>query len=661
MILNLILLFIIYIIFIIYYSLKLFLGSESVIKNFNNTLAFLSVCTIIFNICLCLYIFYSLQNKKGDNGPKGIQGIMGKNGKDGICTAKCGQSACYSLVIEKVNKFLKDKNLGDIGNKFIMNKINKICFSDKYIGFLTSPSEKKPNEKTLIDYISDIVIEWVKQILSFKNGVKFLNTKELDESFYDKNITPFKEIKKFEIWDWGDPYRFKPIIRQQCSNKKELPHSEEAALEILYTNNYDEPVFVNKLNPTLYGPDDCNYNQLGEQKTNPRNTEHCYYYNDSTDNVDIKKTWKKEEYFSFSKDISFFNISKKTINNKTYYPVGTVWRGNNNIYKNEKKTSYGPPKETILISELGTQPPKDFELIWSTNDKICNNCIPSNNSFSIWRPIPPDNYVSLGDYITRGDLKPETNSIRCIPKKCVQEIKILDNSSVWTEEGFQKKEKSNPDSKAVIKEYSKRVSIWPVGITEKEEEITNISYKKINPLRIGGYNLFRSRDAHLKPRNSSGKGWEIIPSCYNIVKTDDPKIPSNDLGIGWIGGKKRENKYSVFSDLKYTLTGIITNNDIKNNKKGGCYIDHVKENLYNIKTFNTKSKKFDINLVLENNSLWNINMISEKDYIIKLSSSSGNKCLTQIIETTGEIKYKLDKCESGGTNWAFTPSTGFSL
>ena len=661
MILNLILLFCIYIIFILYYSIKLFLGNESIIINFNNTLAFLSVSTIFFNIILCLYIYYSLQHKKGLNGPRGITGIIGKSGKDGLCTAKCGQSACYSLVLAKMNAFIKEKNIGLLENTFIKNKINKICFSEKYMGFLTSPSTNKPNEKKLIDYIGDITVEWVKTILKFKDGVKFLNTEELDESFYDKNITPFKEIKKFEIWDWGDPYRFKPIIRQQCSNKKELPHTEEATLELLYTNNYLEPVFVNTLNPTVYGPENCPYNQLGEKKTNPRGSANCYYYEENSKDVVVKKTWKKEEYLSFSQDISFYNLKKKSVNGKNYYPVGTVWRGSNQIFKPGKMDSYGPHKETILVSDVGTQPPIDFQLIWSTVDKGCENCIPSGNSFSIWRPIPSKGFVSLGDLITQGDTKPTTDTIRCVPKKCVQELVIKDNSSVWTEKGFEKIEQSGVDSNPNTKTYIKKVSIWPVGITEKEEEIANLSYKKINPLRVGGYNLFRANNAHVKPQKETGKGWEIIPSCYSIVKTDDPEIPSNDLGIGWMGGKKRENKYSVFTDLNYTLTGFIINNDHKNKQnKGGCYIDHVRDNQYSIKFYNKQTKKFDSELNLDGNSLWKINMLSQKDNIIKLSSVSSNMCIQQSLKKNGEISYSLESCE-GGTNWKFTPSTGFSI
>ena len=238
-----------------------------------------------------MYIYYSLIGKKGLIGPKGIRGKHGKNGKDGLCTAKCGQSACYSIVVKKIQDFMDKENIGELKNKFIKNKINKICFSDKYLGFLSHGSDSKPNEKKLIDYISDICLSWIKTILKFKNGPMFLNSESLEESFYDPNITPFKEIKKYEIWEWGKNIYLNQYLDSSVATHQICP-AEESELQILYTNHYKKPVFVNKLIPVRYGPDDCPYNQLGEDKSNPRNIVNCYYNNQD---VVTKKTWIKEE------------------------------------------------------------------------------------------------------------------------------------------------------------------------------------------------------------------------------------------------------------------------------------------------------------------------------------------------------------------------------
>ena len=671
--LNIIILLFLFLCGISYISLKILMGSGNIIEKFNNTLTLLSIGTIVVNICFCLYIYYSLLGKKGGRGPKGIRGEHGKNGKDGLCTAKCGKAACYSLVLKHIKTFMNEKNIGELNNTFITKRINKICYSEKYIGFLTSGSETKPNEKKLIDYISNLSLEWIRIILKFKNGVRFLNSSELDESFYDKNITPFKEIKKYEIWDWGSTYRFKPIIRQQCSNKKELPNAEQADLEVVYTNSYTKPVFVNEMNDTRYGPVDCPHNQLGENRTRDE-VPLCFYYNENGDEVVAKKTWKTDEYISFSQDIGFYNLDPKTILNKKYYPVGTVWRGNNNIYQDDKKERYGPKKETILVSEMNTKPPTDFIQIWSTADKECDNCIPGDNSFSIWRPIAPKGYVSLGDYIGRGDIKPSLDVIRCIPNKCVQEIKILNDSSIWDEKGFVKKEQTGLNAKPISKKFVGKVSVWPIGITDKEEEIANYSYKKINPLRVAGYNLFRANNSYSKPSKDHGKGWEIKTSCYKILKTDDPDIPSSDIGVGWLGGKQRDNSYSSFTDLGYTLNGFVTNNDIKKDDKLGFYIDHVKEDQYALRGFNKATRKFDRYLLSNetkisytneinssiHNSLWKINIIDDKEKTVKLVSSN-SRCLHQDIHTDGTIDIELNECEHGGTQWKFSPSTGYSF
>ena len=118
--------------------------------------------------------------------------------------------------------------------------------------------------------------------------------------------------------------------------------------------------------------------------------------------------------------------------------VGSVWRGSNNIYRNDKKENYGPEKNTILVSGKNIKPPEDFIKIWTTEQSGCEGCLPPNSSFSVWRPIPPKGYVSLGDYIVEGDSKPPLDTIRCIPENCVQEIKIQNDTSIWNEKGFQK-------------------------------------------------------------------------------------------------------------------------------------------------------------------------------------------------------------------------------
>ena len=117
--------------------------------------AFIAACLIIFNICLNIFVYASLINAK-TTGPKGINGIDGKKGKTGICTAYCGQQVCNKQIIDSINNYLESKNIKFMKNKFMIEKISKICNSDKYIGFLNSDSPHKPIEKDLISYIEKI-------------------------------------------------------------------------------------------------------------------------------------------------------------------------------------------------------------------------------------------------------------------------------------------------------------------------------------------------------------------------------------------------------------------------------------------------------------------------------------------------------------------------
>ena len=375
---NILILLVLYILGCIYVILTLLFGKDTFFKNLSNTMAFIVIALLIFHFFLCSYIYISLTNAHGSHGPPGIEGKRGNDGKPGKCTSECGQQNCYTIITNNISTFLKDENRGTFENTFLKNKINKICFSDNYQGFLTSKLKQKPTEKELINYLNDTILKWIKIILSNKqkNGTRFLNNSDYDETYYDPNITPFNEIKKYEIWDWGEPYKMKPIIRRQCTDKEQLPKSDISDLDIIYTNDYEEPIFTTQTRKNTYGPINCPYNQLGSDFSNPRDITKCFYYNEKNEVIKKENVWIHEEYIGFKRDISFYNISKRTINGKTYYPIGTVWRGNKNPFRsNTTQLFYGPSKKTILVSG-DIKHPVDFKKIWSSDD--CKNCVPDN-------------------------------------------------------------------------------------------------------------------------------------------------------------------------------------------------------------------------------------------------------------------------------------------
>ena len=104
--------------------------------------------------------------------------------------------------------------------------------------------------------------------------------------------------------------------------------------------------------------------------------------------------------------------------------------------------------------------------------------------------------------------------------------------------------------KSKVKECKlKPVSIYPVGITDKDEEIKNLGHKKIskkkkkkklNKVDIICLELLIQHQENQETTRKSG--YIIKPSSYTVTKTNDPEVPNNDLGIGWLGGKLRDSK-----------------------------------------------------------------------------------------------------------------------
>ena len=685
MIFNLLLLIVVFLIFIIYQSfITIFSSKDSGFKNLVKLFALWGGCIIFFNIFYNIYIYYSLMNSKGFRGPRGIQGKHGPPGNKGVCTANCGQKVCISLVYEDINDYLKSKNINKMNNEYMITKIKKICLSDKYLGFLNSGDTEKPNEKTLIEYIQGKTKKWIDEILKFSNGSKFLNTPKATDSFFQKN-SPFDIIKKYEIWDWGEPYKFKPITRIQYGDKENIPQLE-SDLDVIFTNEY-EVVFFNKNNDNIYGPKDCPHDQLGKDFTNPRNISRCIYDNVTTvtpittlsslnspkslNNDDSsKQVWKRIEFIDYKKNISFYNISKtyldkvnKNIPNK-YYQVGSIWRSTNNTKRIPNSDIIGPPKNTILVRDMGNdnlKPPKKFELIWS--NKIPNLNIYNNlhNRISIWRPIPPDNYVSLGDYVTDDYKEPSVDNFRCVKLNKAEEFSI-DKEKIWDQTGYKIIVKdSSPTSEPIIHEL-KPISIYPIGITDKDDDIQNLGHKIITNIKTGGYNFFRASDSILN-NSSNEKCYIIKPTSYNIDKTNsntNTNIPIDEYGIGWLGGELRKSEYSVYKDLDkpFTPYGIIYKEDNKDKKfyieyndKNNSYVILQKNN--NIVEYLNTSLEFNENTSNDYNNLsWDI---------IDTTNNGNNTYSICIKNKNNYLNYINNKFtnETNCSKWILLPSTNF--
>ena len=145
-----------------------------------------------------------------------------------------------------------------------------------------------------------------------------------------------------------------------------------------------------------------------------------------------------------------------------------------------------------------------------------------------------------------------------------------------------------------MKLYNKtlnKVSIWPIGYNFLDEE--RINQRKRDLEYSGGYSLFRASDSYNKPNE---KAYLLKPEYIYKVNTPGELGQNTDLGFGWLGGKPREGKYSIYNYLGMTTFGIITNSDTNFSPDGlgkSYYIENVKDNLYGIKALNPETNLFE--------------------------------------------------------------------
>jgi len=78
-------------------------------------------------------------------------------------------------------------------------------------------------------------------------------------------------------------------------------------------------------------------------------------------------------------------------------------------------------------SDLALAEPRDYERIY--DDKGSG----SDDDGSVWRPIPPDGFVALGDVVQSGYDKPSTNDVRCVNSALVRTALV--GSQVWNDKG----------------------------------------------------------------------------------------------------------------------------------------------------------------------------------------------------------------------------------
>lgn len=542
-------------------------------KKLLNIVVYIIAFATLINILITAYSFFKTKDKIAQIGDKGIRGPKGKTGRKGICDDKCGQKVCYISVVEHAHKiFNKEMKKLDnshtkeeIQNTYLLNKINEICSSDKYMSIITQKFKKKPTEKKLIEYLKKIIEEWIilfikynpdsREDLNDHLGVKFLRNKNftpdiLNNPTYNENIesnpSPFFYLKKYDIYNWGEKDYYSQKKIEIESNNIEYPLPDLPKLYIMKTNNYTR-VYTSKMKKDLWSTQYCLFNQMGSDRTNPKNLKKCVFINPNTHLKEYKNTWKTHAYDE-PPELSLYNVKPfKTKNNHKFYPVGSVWAGKVNEDDTKKEyaerlpksknfcgsgqgldqdlnhSNSGPVKETILVSG-DVVDPEDFELLWDST-RGCSNCQQSDNSIKIYRPIPPEGYICLGDVAANSKQEAMDLQIKCIPEKYLQKIRM--GPMVWNNKIMKFSKFNNYTNYTKNKPHFFKK---PVSMTLFSAGASNIFEERQNNVNIdleddGGYNLFRI---------NAGKGYnktmEDMPAYkikHKYLQRANGKVPKN--------------------------------------------------------------------------------------------------------------------------------------
>lgn len=325
----------------------------------------------------------------------------------------------FISLLEKVDNNPLPEGLNQWNNMFEDNKGEKL-FIKKNVTL------KKNGEKytSIVDFETDNIHE------------KFFSTLGVPKDSNDKILSPFEEIKKYKSWYWGsDP----ALLPKLTIIPKTENINDTHSLCNTCVNFWKEGNFTCK----DFNLDENKKGRIKILKTNN------FYKVFSTDVAMQTKTDSVYTPFQLfgSKEVTFMRANNYVDENihfmfSEYKPVGDVVFDSslvrkyafesdacmpNNINYNKNLIDRIVDKEMSSILVSGdVKHPKDYKLIFTTSTR---NGINANIScLSIWKPIPPEDYVALGFVVDTmpyiedfGPNKPPFDRIVCVPKDCVEQ------------------------------------------------------------------------------------------------------------------------------------------------------------------------------------------------------------------------------------------------
>lgn len=149
-----------------------------------------------------------------------------------------------------------------------------------------------------------------------------------------------------------------------------------------------------------------------------------------------------------SKDVTFY----RPVPPAGYFVIGDYAQGN-------KKDAVGSAVVVKPIDEDPKNPlvqkPLKYERVWDSTGSR------PDQPFSIWHPVPPDKYVSVGCVATTGFQEPHIENYRCLRKDVAGEIHR--GSTIWNDAG------SHADTDVTLYQIEEYTNAFIAGAWESYE------------------------------------------------------------------------------------------------------------------------------------------------------------------------------------------------
>lgn len=551
--------------------------------------------TTLFNIVLSIIYYAAMRNKQGPVGKQGDPGDSGEQGEAGLCTPDCRDSIAYNSILASVTSYLQQKSGNKtfkLRNVFIKQKIKQMCASDE---FKQMAPYNGPNN--LIKYLTDIWLSWCDIIIN-SGGLRYFETIGAEQDWNWVASNPFDELKKYDVFYWGLGPEYRPQLIDKCYISKDGVNIWKNGI-----NSDGSVITTFKLTRT----------------------------NNLTKIIDTSELGTKLKSV-------FFRPIQITYNSLTYYPLGDIIYApkNSTLYNSGsvyvgEMTMPGQPNgntpniEGVLVAG-DVLPPVDYKKIWSYNNPHTNDII------VIWRPMPPNGYIAMGDIVTTTTTKPaigDAAPIRCVPSSIATIIKSpIQNNILWSSMGLNTNNYINC-----------------IGFSNS----TNA--KNFRPAADNkAYNLFRAvPNATIDIPNTDvyGSFYTLVSGAYdpNDVPGGNlgwPPTSSNKLiGRGYLANPRDEesSKYSIQGFLKLKnsmnlynqLSGIKILLKTADNSSANTYNMYVSTNPSIQSTTNNTTDANNYNLCLSfSNSALGRQACSKNDnsqfFKVEFTGNVNNQC-----------------------------------